>query len=51
MLEKDLTAARAEYNALTEKELPAFNRAMLGNGITPVNAGLTPAANGSKTAQ
>src|SRR5205823_6864442 len=51
MLEKDLTAARAEYNALTEKELPAFNRTMLGNGITPVKAGLTPAANGSKTAQ
>jgi photosystem II stability/assembly factor-like uncharacterized protein len=51
MLEKDLATARAEYNALTEKEVPAFNRAMLGNGITPVNAGLTPAANGGKAAQ
>ncbi len=50
MLERDLTAARADYNTLFQKEVPAFNRAMAGNGVMPVSAGL-PATAGGKTGQ
>ncbi len=38
-IEKDLTAARKDYQALMDKEVPAFNRAMLSGGVTPLSAG------------
>jgi len=41
MLEKELAAARADYTALLEKDLPAFNRALAGSGVMPVSAGVT----------
>ncbi|MBV9406497.1 MAG: hypothetical protein JO211_14230, partial [Acidobacteriaceae bacterium] len=40
MLEKELSAARADYTALLEKDLPAFNRALAGSGVMPVSAGV-----------
>ena len=39
-IEKDLAAARADYNNLMQNEVPAFNRAMAGHGTIP----LTPTA-------
>ncbi len=45
--EKDLANVRTDYQALFEKELPAFNRAMAGNGVMPVSAGV-PATAGTK---
>ncbi len=44
-VEKDLTAAQAQYRALMSKELPAFNRAMAGEGVMP----LTAVANSTKS--
>jgi formiminotetrahydrofolate cyclodeaminase len=38
MIEKDLTAAKAEYRALMDKDVPAFNRSLAASGITPVAA-------------
>ncbi|MGH9432327.1 MAG: WD40/YVTN/BNR-like repeat-containing protein [Terriglobia bacterium] len=38
MIEKDLAAAQADYRALIEKEVPAFNRSLAGQGITPLVA-------------
>ncbi len=38
-IERDLAAARNDYRALMEKDIPAFNRSMMGNGAMPVNAG------------
>jgi hypothetical protein len=38
MIEKDLTAARAEYRSLMEKDVPAFNRSLAAGGVTPVAA-------------
>jgi hypothetical protein len=35
-IEKDLAAALGDYQNLIEKELPAFNRALLEKGITPI---------------
>jgi photosystem II stability/assembly factor-like uncharacterized protein len=36
MIEKDLAAARAEYRALIDKELPAFNKSLASSGLTPI---------------
>lgn len=36
MLEKDLTAVRAEYRTLMDKDVPAFNRALVAGGATPL---------------
>ena len=38
MIEKDLAAARAEYRALMEKDVPAFNRSLAASGVTPLSA-------------
>jgi hypothetical protein len=35
-IEKDLAEAQSGYQNLIEKELPAFNRALLDKGITPI---------------
>src|SRR5207245_4876747 len=35
-IEKELADAESSYQNLIEKELPAFNRALLDKGITPV---------------
>ncbi|HEY6944782.1 MAG TPA: hypothetical protein VI431_06555, partial [Candidatus Acidoferrum sp.] len=35
-IEKDLTEARGSYQNLIDKELPAFNRALLDKGITAI---------------
>ena len=35
-IEKELADAESSYQNLIEKELPAFNRALLDQGITPV---------------
>ena len=35
-IEKDLTAARADYNNLMQNEIPAFNRAMSEHGVMPL---------------
>jgi hypothetical protein len=35
-IEKDLNAARADYRALLDKDVPAFNKAMNGK-VAPVN--------------
>ena len=35
-IEKDLADAQSSYQNLIEKELPAFNRALLDKGITPI---------------
>jgi hypothetical protein len=33
MIEKDLAAAESDYRALTDKEIPAFNKANAARGI------------------
>ncbi len=38
MIEKDLTAAKAEYRSLMDKEVPPFNRSLAASGITPIAA-------------
>jgi len=42
MIERDLAAAKVAFANLMEKELPAFNRAMAGKGIPPIDATITP---------
>jgi photosystem II stability/assembly factor-like uncharacterized protein len=37
MIEKDLAAAKAEYRTLIDKDLPAFNRSLAANGVTPLS--------------
>jgi hypothetical protein len=37
-VEKSLHTAQADYRALLDKEVPAFNRAMAGGGVTPLTA-------------
>jgi hypothetical protein len=44
MIEKDLTAAAAEYKTLMEKDLPAFNKSLMEHGITPLVAEIPPPA-------
>ena len=36
MIEKDLTAVRAEYRTLMDKDVPAFNRTLVAGGATPI---------------
>jgi photosystem II stability/assembly factor-like uncharacterized protein len=38
MIEKDLAAATADYHALMDKELPAFNHSLADKGVTPLSA-------------
>ena len=38
-IEKDLNAAKAEFAALMEKDVLAFNRALAGRGLTPITTG------------
>jgi len=38
MIEKDLAAARSEYRALMEKDVPAFNKSLAAAGVTPLSA-------------
>jgi photosystem II stability/assembly factor-like uncharacterized protein len=37
-IEKSLNAAQADYHALLDKELPAFNKAMMEGGVMPLTA-------------
>src|SRR5262249_17491410 len=39
LIEKDLADARAEYKRLMETDLPAFNRAIAGSGMTAIPGG------------
>ena len=36
MIEKDLAAAKSEYRTLMDKDVPAFNKSLVANGMTPV---------------
>jgi hypothetical protein len=36
MIEADLAAAKAEYRALMDKEVPQFNRSLSTSGVTPL---------------
>jgi uncharacterized protein (UPF0335 family) len=36
MIEKDLAAAKTEFTNVMEKEIPAFNRAIGGRGVSPL---------------
>ena len=36
MIEKDLAGAQAEYRTLMDKDVPAFNKSLAANGMTPV---------------
>jgi hypothetical protein len=36
MIEKDLAGVKAEYRTLIDKEVPAFNKSLVANGMTPV---------------
>ena len=38
MIEKELAAAKTEYRALIDKDVPAFNRSLAANGVTPVSS-------------
>ena len=38
-VEKTLTAVQAEYRALMDTEVPAFNRMLAGKGLTPLASG------------
>ena len=35
-IETDLAAAKAEYQSLMTKDVPAFNKSLVANGLTPV---------------
>jgi hypothetical protein len=48
-IEKDLAAARADYDAVMKKSLPAFNRSLLEHGIIPL-PGAAPAVQASTPA-
>src|SRR5206468_343800 len=37
-IEKDLAAAKVEFSAVMEKDVPAFNRSSAANGVTPLVA-------------
>jgi len=37
-IEKDLAAAKVEYRNLMEKDVPAFNRSLVGQGVMPIPA-------------
>jgi len=36
MIEKDLSSAKGEYQTLMNRDVPAFNKSMVANGMTPV---------------
>ncbi len=36
MLEKELAAAKVEYRTLMDKDVPAFNKTLASNGVTPI---------------
>lgn len=38
MIEKDLTAATADYRNFMDKEMPAFNHSLAEHGVTPLSA-------------
>jgi hypothetical protein len=38
MIEKDMDAAKADYQTLTSKDIPAFNRSLAEHGVIPVTA-------------
>ena len=38
MVEKDLAAAKADYRTLMDKDVPAFNKSLAANGMTPIAA-------------
>jgi photosystem II stability/assembly factor-like uncharacterized protein len=40
-IEKSLSGAEADFRALMDKDLPAYNRAMVSGGVTPVTAVLS----------
>jgi hypothetical protein len=42
MIEKDLTAAKAEYKNLIEKDVAAFNRSLAEKGVTPLAFAIPP---------
>ncbi|HUK31474.1 MAG TPA: hypothetical protein VLV89_10195 [Candidatus Acidoferrum sp.] len=44
MIEKDLTAATADYRNLMDKDLPAFNKSLLEHGVSPLVATIPPPA-------
>ena len=46
MIEKDLASASAEYRTLMKKDLPAFNRALAENGVTPLVAAVPAPGSG-----
>jgi photosystem II stability/assembly factor-like uncharacterized protein len=50
MIEKDLTAATADYRSLMDKDLPAFNKALSEHGVTPLVATIPPPAEVNGTA-
>jgi len=37
MIEKDMAAAKADYRSLIDKDVPAFNRSLAANGVTPLS--------------
>jgi hypothetical protein len=37
MIEKDLAAARTDYRTLMDKDVPAFNKSLVSNGVTPLS--------------
>lgn len=43
-LEKNLAAAKANYNNLYDKELPEFNRSLSAHGVSPLAMTVPPAA-------
>jgi hypothetical protein len=45
MIEKDLAAAKAEYSALMDREVPVFNRSLISSGLAPLSAPPPPSAN------
>ncbi|HKV29140.1 MAG TPA: hypothetical protein VJN90_12790 [Candidatus Acidoferrales bacterium] len=47
MIEKDLASAKADYQSLMSKDIPAFNRSLAEHGVIPVTAvGPAPDAGG-----
>jgi photosystem II stability/assembly factor-like uncharacterized protein len=46
MIEKDITAAQAEYRILLEKDLPAFNHSLADGGVIPLTAAASMEASG-----
>jgi photosystem II stability/assembly factor-like uncharacterized protein len=45
MIEKDLAAAKVEYAALMDREVPVFNRTLVSAGLAPLSGPAPPTAN------